>query len=243
MDCSTFPAVAGSRTQRKLKRDCPTANGRRLLTTGPCGYNPTHDPELVEGSVPAICLDFASAAAQFVAADGGNVAGYPHGGGAAERHGPVFAASSPRPASRFALFSGPAPSHHIQILSENRPLGPEDYARLRQLAESVIRQRLGSLAVDLHHYGRAQAGMQLTANPARKPPPIGSPSGRPLFMTGFEEHSRIIDGRWPNSPRHAQPRRRGAGSRHRAGGRQRHGLRRGQPGVHHALSLQNPRSE
>ena len=101
---------------------------------------------------------------------------------------------------RFALFSGPAPSHHIQILSENRPLGPEDYARLRQLAESVIRQRLGSLAVDLHRYGRAQAGMQLTANPARKPPPIGSPSGRPLFMTGFEEHSRIIDGRWPNSP-------------------------------------------
>ena len=101
---------------------------------------------------------------------------------------------------RFALFSGPASSHHIQILSENRPLGPEDYARLRQLAESVIQQRLGNLAVDLHRFGRAQAGMQLTANPDNKPPPIGSASGRPLFMTGFQQHSGIIDGRWPNSP-------------------------------------------
>ncbi len=101
---------------------------------------------------------------------------------------------------RFALFNGPDPSHPVQVLSENRPLGPEDYARLRELAESAIRQRLGGLAEDLHRFGRAQAGMQLTSDPDRKPPPISSPSGRPLFMTGFEEHSRIIDGRWPASP-------------------------------------------
>ena len=101
---------------------------------------------------------------------------------------------------RFALFSESTSSHNIQVLSENRPFGPEDYARLRQLAESAIRQRLGDLAVGLHRYGRAQAGMQLTANPDQKPPPISAPSGRPLFMTGFEEHSRIIDGRWPESP-------------------------------------------
>ena len=101
---------------------------------------------------------------------------------------------------RFALFSGSTSSHHIQVLSENRPLGPEDYARLRQLAESSIQQRLGNLAVDLHRFGRAQAGMQMTANPDYKPPPVGSPSGRPLFMTGFEDRSRIIEGKWPQFP-------------------------------------------
>ncbi len=101
---------------------------------------------------------------------------------------------------RFALFSGTTSSHHIQVLSENRPLGPEDYARLRQLAESSIQERLGNLAVELHRFGRAQAGMQLTANAAQKPPSVGSPSGRPLFMTGFRERSRVIEGRWPASP-------------------------------------------
>ena len=98
---------------------------------------------------------------------------------------------------RFSLFSERPTSLHIQALTQNRPLGPEDYSRLRGVAESAIEQRVGNLSVALERFGRSQAGMALTADGTQQPPPLSSPSGRPFFMTGLEEHSVVMDGRWP----------------------------------------------
>jgi hypothetical protein len=101
---------------------------------------------------------------------------------------------------RHALFSESPVALHTQVLAQNRPLGPEDYAELRAIAEAAVEQRIGHLTVGLERFGRTQAGMDLTTNPTPQTPPLGSPSGRPFFMTGFREHSRILEGGWPQRP-------------------------------------------
>ncbi len=106
---------------------------------------------------------------------------------------------------RYGLFSRSQTSLNIQILVQNRPLGPEDYAELRSVAEENVRERVPSLATNVERYGRTQAGMPATTNPESQPPPLGSPSGRPFFMTGFMEHSRLLDGSWPQDPGRSGP--------------------------------------
>jgi hypothetical protein len=98
---------------------------------------------------------------------------------------------------RHALFSQPPTGLHVQALAQNRPLGPEDYEELRGVADEAIQRRIGNLKVGQERFGRTQAGMPLTTNPAQQPPPLGSPSGRVFFMTGFAEHSRLLEGNWP----------------------------------------------
>ena len=101
---------------------------------------------------------------------------------------------------RHALFSESPTALHAQTLIQNRPLGPEDYDELRGIAEAVVQQRIGHLTVGQERFGRTQTGMGLTTNPTPQAPPLGSPSGRPFFMTGFTEHSRILEGSWPQRP-------------------------------------------
>ena len=98
---------------------------------------------------------------------------------------------------RHALFSEPPGSLHVQVLAQNRPLGPEDYGELRRIAENTVERRIGLLTVGQERFGRTQVGMALTTNPEPRTPSLGAPSGRPFFMTGFEEHSRILEGNWP----------------------------------------------
>ena len=98
---------------------------------------------------------------------------------------------------RHALFSEQPGSLHVQVLAQNRPLGPEDYGQLRDTAEKAVERRIGTLAVGQERFGRTQVGMALTTNPEPRTPSLGAPSGRPFFMTGFEEHSRILEGNWP----------------------------------------------
>ena len=106
---------------------------------------------------------------------------------------------------RHTLFSQSPGSLHIQVLFQNRPLGPEDYGELRGIADDTVQQRIGSLAVDQERFARTQIGMPITTNPAPRTPPLGSPAGRPFFMTGFAEHSRIIEGQWPEREGMAGP--------------------------------------
>ena len=98
---------------------------------------------------------------------------------------------------RHALFSEQPGSLHVQVLAQNRPLGPEDYGQLRGIAEETVEQRIGVLTVGQERFGRTQVGMALTTNPEPRTPSLGAPSGRPFFMTGFEEHSQILEGNWP----------------------------------------------
>ena len=106
---------------------------------------------------------------------------------------------------RHALFSRPPTTSNIQALAHNRPLAPEDYEQLRALAEDAIQQRVGHLVVGQHRFGRSQVGMPLTTDPERRAPALGSPSGRLIFMTGFTEHSRLVEGDWPRTPGTAGP--------------------------------------
>ena len=98
---------------------------------------------------------------------------------------------------RHSLYSSSPTSLHVQTLVQNRPLDPDDYAELRRVAETTVERRIGYLKTDLQRYGRTQTGMAATKNPAAQPPPLGSPSGRPFFMTEFVEHSRLLEGDWP----------------------------------------------
>ena len=98
---------------------------------------------------------------------------------------------------RHTLYSQPLTSLHVQVLVQNRPLSPDDYAELRKAAEGTVERRVGHLVTDLHRFGRTQAGMAATTNADSKPPPFGSPSGRPFFLTGFAEHSTLLEGNWP----------------------------------------------
>ena len=98
---------------------------------------------------------------------------------------------------RHALFSQSPVALHVQNLVQNRPLAPEDYAQLREIAETTIERRIGHMKTSLQRYGRTQSGMPATTNSEAQPPPLGSASGRPFFMTGFIEHSRLLEGNWP----------------------------------------------
>ena len=95
---------------------------------------------------------------------------------------------------RHSLYTQSPTSLHVQALAQNRPLGPQDYDELRAVAEEAIQHRIGNLTTGHERFGRTQAGMPLTINPAHQPPPLGSPSGRVFFMTGFAEHSRLQEG-------------------------------------------------
>ncbi len=106
---------------------------------------------------------------------------------------------------RYALYSETPGSLNIQILSQNRPLAPADYAELRHIAESAIEQRLGELSTQVERFGRTQAGMPLTTNAEGRPPPVTILAGRPFFMTGFPEHTVLIEGSWPQESGKAGP--------------------------------------
>ena len=98
---------------------------------------------------------------------------------------------------RYALYSQPASTLDIQILSENRSLGSDDYRQLRDVADRAIDRRLGTLRTHVERFGRTQAGMPLTTDPDQRPPPVTTIAGRPFFMTGFQEHTLLVEGSWP----------------------------------------------
>ena len=117
---------------------------------------------------------------------------------------------------RYALYSQDRSTLDVQVLSENRSLGDEDYQRLREVAESTIDRHLGAIRTPkgatghadalsrqsngVERFGRTQWGMSLATDPDQPPPPVTTVSGRPFFMTGFREHSRLVEGSWPQEP-------------------------------------------
>ncbi len=85
---------------------------------------------------------------------------------------------------------------NTQIVVRNRPLGPADYAALRQDIEAVIAERTGYLVRHTHRYAKMLPTLPLTQEGS----PYGIsdvPVGRPFFVTGFTDNARLIEGRWP----------------------------------------------
>ena len=99
---------------------------------------------------------------------------------------------------RHSLAAADPVSLNIQIVAQNRPLGPADYQRLRPLVEETAQGRLDFILRDMQRFGRTAADLPLTNEPVIPSPLLGGVTGRPFFLTGFQEHSRLLAGRWPN---------------------------------------------
>ena len=88
---------------------------------------------------------------------------------------------------------------NAHVLIQNRPLGPADYGRLRSTVDELVQERLGPTLEKTERFGRGQPNLSLVTT-LEEPPALDAPVGRPFFFTGFEEHSRIVDGQWPETP-------------------------------------------
>ena len=88
---------------------------------------------------------------------------------------------------------------NAHVLIQNRPLGPADYGRLRSTVDELAQERLGPTLQRTERFGRGQPNLPLVTT-LEQPPALDAPVGRPFFFTGFEEHSRIVEGRWPERP-------------------------------------------
>ncbi|MDE2780829.1 MAG: FtsX-like permease family protein [Chloroflexota bacterium] len=87
---------------------------------------------------------------------------------------------------------------NTHIISQNRPLGPADYDKMRSTMEEIVENRLGFMIRDIQRYGRPQPEILLVKEPFQSSQLLGAPSARPFFLTDFQEHARLIDGKWPS---------------------------------------------
>lgn len=87
--------------------------------------------------------------------------------------------------------------HDVQVISQNRPLGRTDYGPLKSLLDQSSNKRLGEMLRTTERFGRTQSNLTLLSTPTSAI--LGSPSGRPFFLTGFAEHTTLLQGRWPKS--------------------------------------------
>ena len=93
---------------------------------------------------------------------------------------------------------------NAQIIAQNRPLDPADYRPLSEAVEETSELRVGHLQRGIERFGRVQTGLPSSNRPVRVRSADG-PSGRPFFMTGFQDHSHLTQGDWPQTPGIAGP--------------------------------------
>ncbi len=87
---------------------------------------------------------------------------------------------------------------NTQIVVRNRPLGPEDYTSLRTDIEKIIDDNVSYLRRGQERYAKMLPTLPFVQVGA----PFGIsdvPLGRPFFVTKFDEHSRLVEGRWPSA--------------------------------------------
>ena len=93
-----------------------------------------------------------------------------------------------------------------QVIVQNRPLGLADYRKLRTEIERIAEARVGHITRDVQRFGRTQTNWPLIPSSDGPLPahvsnlnlPL-SIVGRPFFLTELEQHSRLVDGRWPQA--------------------------------------------
>ena len=85
----------------------------------------------------------------------------------------------------------------LQVSIFNRPMGRADYARLNELVTEKVDDHVGWLSQETHRDGQAQP------LPFARERDQVVPEGASLvffFQNGFEEHARLLEGRWPSVP-------------------------------------------
>jgi ABC-type lipoprotein release transport system permease subunit len=86
----------------------------------------------------------------------------------------------------------------IRLTIQNRPLGPADYQNLRTTVEQITRDRISFMLRDTQRHGRSQPDLPLLVRPDSELS-LSTPLGRAFFLTDFEHHSRLLEGRWPET--------------------------------------------
>ena len=86
---------------------------------------------------------------------------------------------------------------NVHLITQNRPIGAADYTQLRSAVEGIAESRLGYMIRSMGRYGIVQGSIRLRTVPSDGPPSLDAPIGRPFFLTGFQEHSSLVAGRWP----------------------------------------------
>ena len=111
--------------------------------------------------------------------------------------GAVYSRGLAEAGIRHTLATADPASLDTKVIVQNRPLGPEDYRRLQRDTEDIAEERLGYMVRDIQRFGRTEPNWPLATSSEAPLPPPGSTLGRPFFLTGFQEHSRLMQGRWP----------------------------------------------
>lgn len=98
---------------------------------------------------------------------------------------------------RHTLASTSAHVLNIHVITQNRPMGPADYQKLRTVVEEASQSRMGHLLRGMERYGVMQGAIRMVRPPLEAEPSMDSPIGRPFFLTAFQDHSFLVEGRWP----------------------------------------------
>ena len=98
---------------------------------------------------------------------------------------------------RHSLASSSKRILNVQLITQNRPLGSADYTSLRSTVEGFAQDRVGYMQRQTERYGQLAGVVRMIGAPSDDSPPASSPIARPFFYTNLQEHSRIVEGRWP----------------------------------------------
>ena len=85
---------------------------------------------------------------------------------------------------------------NFHILVPERPLGEADYTRLNTSVSGSIASHLGWLQESGHRVGRSPV-FSSTPGPEGSGQTLVGADGYVYFQEGFQEHARLVDGRWP----------------------------------------------
>ena len=97
----------------------------------------------------------------------------------------------------YALDTSPSlETRTILMMIQDRPVGRQDYDRLRQSVDEAIQTHIGWLFHGMHRGGRSQV-LPFVATADETPPRLGADMAYLFFQGGFQEHARLVTGRWP----------------------------------------------
>ena len=98
---------------------------------------------------------------------------------------------------RYAIATAPsAAGLNLQLMVTDRPLGFEDYQRVRRVVQESTQARLEQLAGQVHRIGIAPR-FPIVERSDQVPLRFGAPRAYLFFQSGFRENARLVSGRWP----------------------------------------------